>query len=353
MTKPRAEIVIENESGVYHCTSRCVRRAFLCGIDRFTGKDFSHRKNWIKTRLQKLAETFSVQILGYAVMSNHLHVIIQTQIEEAKTWTPEETAARWLKIFPRRRDKQGNACEPTESEIKSLTADKKCIKKLCTRLHSVSWFMRCLNEHIARMANREDDCRGRFWEGRFKCQRLLDEGAVLACMAYIDLNPIRAKVAKTLEQSTHTSVHDRITASKAEKAVEHLQKQQHTQTLTSRQKQELEHKQTQAKAADWLGSLQSPIIPFTFDEYLQLLDWTGRQIKSGKRGRIPAEIQPILTRMQLDHKNWLKTVESYRSIFWRVAGKTEAITKAAGKAGRKWLKGVLASKSVFTTPTAS
>ena len=74
MTTPRTEIVTENESGVYHCTSRCVRRAFLCGIDRFTGKDFSHRKNWIKTRLQKLAETFSVHIHGYAIMSNHLHL---------------------------------------------------------------------------------------------------------------------------------------------------------------------------------------------------------------------------------------------------------------------------------------
>ena len=352
MVTPRKEIVPDNESGIYHCTSRCVRRAFLCGIDRLTGNNFNHRRDWVKARLQTLAQIFSVKIYGYAAMSNHLHVILETQVEEANTWSPQDIARRWLTLFPKHRNERGDACEPAPAEIRQLAADKNRVHELRSRLCSLSWFMRCLNELIARMANREDNCKGRFWEGRFHSQRLLDEGALFACMAYVDLNPIRSKAATTLQNSQHTSIHDRITAYKAEAAVKHLKNKDNPGTLTKARKEQLQHKQKQSRAADWLAKLESCAISCTTSEYLQILDWTGRQLKAGKRGRIADNVKPILTRLQLDHNNWLKTVDGYGRTFWRVAGRTEAIEEAAAKVGRKWFRGILAAKSVFVTPAS-
>ena len=131
MTIARKEIVPENESGIYHCTSRCVRRAFLCGFDRLTGKDFSHRRDWIKSRLQELAQDFGVKVFGYAVMSNHVHVILETQVEETSACSQEDVALRWLRIFPKRRDQQGNACNPSNllgHPINNLTSRQKYIQ---------------------------------------------------------------------------------------------------------------------------------------------------------------------------------------------------------------------------------
>ena len=209
MTYARRETIAPGEVGIYHCVTRCVRRAFLCGADPLTGKNFDHRKNWVRERLEVLAGIFGIEVCGYAAMSNHLHVVLRSRPDLARGWTDVEVAARWLRLFPKRR-KDGTAAPPKEQEIASLAANTERCAICRVRLSNISWFMRCLSEPIARRANREDGCRGRFFEGRFRCQMLLDDAAVLACSLYVDLNPIRAGIAETPEESKFTSAYDRI-----------------------------------------------------------------------------------------------------------------------------------------------
>ena len=92
---PRRQIVSSDEIGVYHCFTRCVRRAFLCGIDAVTGRNFDHRKGWICDRLQQLAAIFGIDICGYAVMSNHLHLVLRARPDLVQNWSNEEIALRW------------------------------------------------------------------------------------------------------------------------------------------------------------------------------------------------------------------------------------------------------------------
>ena len=193
----------------YHCVSRCVRQAYLCGEDKLTGKSYEHRRSWVEDRLLFLSSVFAIDICAYAVMSNHTHMVLHVDKEEAQNWSSEQVLTRYHKLHKgtllTHQYLSGHAL--TQAEI--LTVEN-TIHIYRQRLYDISWFMRELNEYIAREANKEDKCTGRFWEGRFKSQALLDESAVLSCMAYVDLNPVRAKVEKTPEVSVHTSIFQRV-----------------------------------------------------------------------------------------------------------------------------------------------
>ena len=209
-TYSRRQIVVEDQVGVYHCIARCVRRAFLCGVDPYTGQDYSHRKEWILDRLRELAGLFAIEVCGYSVMSNHLHLVLRNRPDIAEQWSADEIALRWCRVFPPRDDATGEPVEPNEHDLAMLTANSERLAELRERLANLSWFMRCLCEKIARAANHEDGSSGRFWAGRFKSVALLDEAAILACSVYVDLNPIRAGLATTPEESAYTSGCDRI-----------------------------------------------------------------------------------------------------------------------------------------------
>jgi REP element-mobilizing transposase RayT len=194
MTQPRERLVSITDTPYYHVVSRCVRRTFLCGEDRQSGKNYEHRRRWIEERIRLLSSIFSIDLAAYAVMSNHYHLVVKLSPDHAERWSTDEVLKRWTALFKGpllvQKHKAGDSLLPAEQNtLNSL------IEVYRERLTSLSWFMKCLNESIAREANKEDDCTGHFWESRFKSQALLTEEALLSCMAYVDLNPIRAAMA--------------------------------------------------------------------------------------------------------------------------------------------------------------
>ncbi|WP_460753495.1 transposase, partial [Marinomonas epiphytica] len=213
MAIARSQLVSVQDTPFYHCVSRCVRRAFLCGEDPLTGVSYEHRRAWVEKRILYLASVFSIDICAYAVMSNHLHLVLHINLQKVNAWSTMEVLRRWHKLHKGTTFTQqfvkGEALPEHTLALVEETANT-----YRNRLCDLSWFMKELNEPIARKANEEDDCTGHFWEGRFKSQALLDEAALIACMAYVDLNPIRAGVSNTPEKSDFTSIKQRINALK-------------------------------------------------------------------------------------------------------------------------------------------
>jgi len=307
MSYPRALLVLLDAAGTYHCVSRCVRRAFLCGDDKFSGRNFDHRKQWLEDRLIALADVFSVSVLAYAVMSNHLHVVLHVAPEGAAAWSDEEVATRWVRLFPVRIDGVLDH-EGCHRKAAAMLGNADRLLEVRRRLTDLSWFMRCLSEPIARLANAEDRCTGRFWEGRFKCQALLEYAAVLACMTYVDLNPVRAGVAADLAGSKHRSIHRRMQQPVDDDAA------------------------FDAVAGPPLAGR----LPISESAYIRLVEWTGRHLHPGKRGVISADAPPAL-RSILDSKDWIRQVRGVESRYCRAIGSAEALLDKAKAMGQRWL----------------
>ena len=157
MTLPRKALVSLADTPYYHCVSRCVRRAYLCGYDRLTAKSYEHRRNWLELKLLKTAELFAVKLCSYAVMSNHYHVVLHVRTDVANEWAELEVVERWHHLFNGTLFSQRflNGEPLTKSHWRVLRKD---IKKWRKRLCDISWFMRIVNETIARQANKEDKC---------------------------------------------------------------------------------------------------------------------------------------------------------------------------------------------------
>ena len=313
MTQARHQLAPPGAAGMFHCVQRCVRRAFLCGQDPYTGRSFEHRKPWVEQRLIALSECFAVAIHAYAVMSNHLHLVVELAPDVAARWSDEEVAARWVRLFPPREDSD----EAVSAKCLRLIAQPDRLHTIRGRLADLSWLMRCLAEPIARRANCEDDCKGRFWEGRFKAQRVCDGRARLAAMADVDLNPVRAGIATGLHDSTYTSVIGRL--AQAESA---------TTSVTSGKR----------RLGPILGVLRAPL-SITENDYLELVDWTGRQLAPGKRGMIAANAPPALAHLSGDPARWTRQVRGIGSGYWRAVGTVESLIALAKEIGQQWMKG--------------
>jgi REP element-mobilizing transposase RayT len=349
---PRSEVFDEDTVGCYHCINRCVRRAFLCGHDPLTGKSFNHRKAWIRERLQQLAAIFGIDILDYAVMANHFHVVLRNRPDLVQNWSDEEVARRWWNLFPQRKDDKQRPAKPEAHELRMLMADRKQLKEYRRRLSHISWFMRCLAEQIARRSNREDETTGRFWSGRFKAIRLLDESALLACSVYVDLNPIRAGVAKTPETSRYTSAYDRICSRKAQPSQKKSRGSKRRQRNGVRADAwltpiRLDERNTDPDGQPRRRASNKGFLPLALEDYLRLLDWTGRQVRRERQGSIPGHLAPILQRLKIVPESWAEMVTHFGRWFGTAAGSPESLTHEAQRRGRRWLQGAAHSRVAF------
>ncbi|MEQ3634771.1 transposase [Alcanivorax sp.] len=322
MTRARYSQVSLDDTPYYHCICRCVRRAFLCGQDDYSGQDYEHRRQWVVERLALLVDVFAVDLCAYAVMSNHYHVVLRVDRERAAGWSDKAVAERWMRLFSGpllvQRWLRGETGEA--DTLKALES----VAQWRERLFDLGWFMKCLNEHIARRANGEDDCKGRFWESRYKCQALLDEAALLSCMAYVDLNPVRAGMASTPEAADYTSVQQRSRALAADSAGDDAFAPRLAYLLDA-----------ESVDTDDSGALRG----FWLMDYLQLVDATGRAVREGKRGAISGEAADVLTRLGIDQHAWLRHMRLRKQRQPLALGALVRVKAFAAATGRAWIAG--------------
>jgi REP element-mobilizing transposase RayT len=305
MTRPRKELISISDTPYYHIVSRCVRRAFLCGFDNTSQRDYEHRRQWIENRIRLLSSLFGIDICAYAVLSNHYHIVVKLDPQQSVEWSHQEIITRWTSLYKGplliQRQQQGASLSPAEQQTVS-----DIIEVWRHRLTDLSWFMKCLNEPIAREANKEDNCTGHFWESRYKSQALLSEEALLSCMAYVDLNPVRACMADTPETSEYTSIKERI------KPKFTLGHEIAEATLPSLK---LHHFETPIKPLlHFDGAITQATqtgIPFSWEDYVVLVDWTGRVVREDKRGAINNQLPPILERLNIETKAWIKNATQF------------------------------------------
>ncbi len=330
MTQTRKSQVSLDATPYYHCMTRCVRHAYLCGEDPITGKSYEYRRQWIEDRILALQDVFSIDVCAYAVMNNHYHVVLHVDSDKATAWNSEEVIKQWHSLF------KGHVLSHRYIRGESLNkAEQNVLNDIVEtwrgRLMDISWFIRCVNEYVAREANAEDGCTGRFWEGRFKSQALLDEKALAACMAYVDLNPIRAKMATTPEQSDYTSV--KLRAEKAKISTHPNHRNQQPSNLFP-----------------FVGNPRKGIptgLPFKLKDYLELVDWTGRYIRDDKPGAIPSNLPPILSRLEIDPKHWVYMSQHFESKFKRFVGTVYNLKKMCREVGLSRTPGLSSCKALL------
>ncbi len=341
----RGEVLDPAEVQIVHCVQRCVRRAFLCGDDPISGQSFEHRREWIRQRLEFLASVFAIDCLTYTVMHNHIHLVLRSRPDVLATWSDEEVARRWLRLFPHRRNKDGSPAEPTEPEIGMIVNDPERLAQRRARLSDLSWWMRCTAENIARRSNAEDEVTGHFWEGRYKAVVLLDEASLLACSAYVDLNPIRAAIAETPETSPYTGAKDRIDdlherGDRSRMSTHDWERSRRREKSGWMSPIEISER-NDAIGADVDGggrrASKKGFLSISMQSYLELLDWTGRQIREDTGGVIPSHLAPILSRLGLDSHDWCDLVKKFGRMFKRAAGTAESLAGEATRRGQKWL----------------
>ena len=328
----RVEVFAPDEIAIVHVLNRTVRRCFLLGNDPVTGKNFDHRKQWMESELVHLAKFFGIDLLCYAILSNHFHLVLRSRPDVVAAWDDTEVARRWLMLCPKRKNDAKQPQAPNEYELGMIRNDPVRLKEIRSRLSDISWWMRLLSQKIGTRANDDDQEIGKFWQARYRAVRLLDETAILACAAYVDLNPIRAAMAETIETSDYTSAQQRALALQLDlKAPSELASETVVvtkaiaQSLSPLTIDELKDEIGACCHTSGLRASDKGFLPMSAASYLELLDWTARQMRSDKRGSTPESAAPIFARLGIDANIWCELTQDFGRLFGTVAGKPKVI----------------------------
>lgn len=299
-SKPRRDVVDPTEVMIYHCYNCCAHQAFLLA----DADGSSERLRWLRSLEEMLAALFAIEVAFHAELDNHFHLILRSRPDVVEKLSDEEVVRRWLIIAKLKRKGSSEIEEPTAKRLQSQLQITDRVPTLRRRLAHISWFMGTLSENLSRRINQADGTHGTAWASRYQSKPLRDEASLLIGSLYVDLNLIRAGKATTPEESVHTSAYDRLVSLLEEATPAHAGT-------------------TSWRADGWLAELtidptrpvhapeffvsatgrrasDKGLLEMPLTAYLELLDWTGRQIRGDKRGAIPASLAPILERLGLD-----------------------------------------------------
>jgi hypothetical protein len=301
------------------------------------GEGENDRKSFIENRLQELAGIFAISVGGYSVLDNHLHLLVRLDPEVAMNWTDEEVVRRWGLLIPPR-DRLRRPIPVSDQWVQSRLADSAWVKTARERLQSLSWFMKCLKEPLARLANRQDGTRGTFFEGRFKSIAILDDESLLAVCAYIDLNPLAAGIVEVPEVSPYTSITTRLEHAKAEGRLPDLEAAKAGSVAGSIAAAGIEESIWLCPIEDrrrFDSSREGMFEGFSLGSYLLLVDYSGRLLREGKAA-ISAELAGIFDRIGTDAANWRTRLEKLTrgTLLGRFFAATrDRLREAAGRVG--------------------
>jgi len=340
--------------------------------------DRDSRKDWFHERLRELSKIYAVDACVWAMLSNHFHLIVRNRPDLVKAWSDEDVAIRWWNLYPERRDEQGRPAPPTKVEIRSIVETPGRIDVLRKRLSSISWFMKSVDEWLARRVNAADKHHGHLWQDRYGCRNLLTEGAILVCSIYIDINEIRAGLAATPQESCNTSAYLRILAN--------VLRQERAAAVAAQGGQPRIQLDYQFSDPDyWLCPLdtqdRAPLLgvpgtvaagqewnpdeilkvdgavvdkgwrhgflPVSVDQYLEILERTVSAMDGGRREEVQQALAPLLEPLGIHVESWFAMLEKFETWFHGAVGSAERLMEFANQTGRAWIQGLERCRACF------
>lgn len=318
MPTARKHTVVPGQPGFFHCVSRCVRRAWLCGTDSVSGNNYDHRRDWMIKRMHLITTCFAIDVYAYAFMDNHYHIVLYVDPERVDSWTDEQVIRQWKTLWNWRR--------PDRALVIPDNVPPETIQQWRERLADVSWAMRLLNEPIARIANAEDDTKGHFWESRFKCTPLLDDPGLVMSMVYADLNPIKAGVALMPEDSDYTSIQQRIRQLAVEASTD--DRKSNRNEFENNQK-DIQEKLCSLEPVSTNAPQCAPALGISQESYIELVEMTAEAIRDKRAIRST----DALVSLGIKPSGWLQAVTDFVLLFRTAAGSDASFTEFMNKTG--------------------